>query len=96
MPRGTKMREWVRQIKQPTQEDLSTFGSEEVTVEDIQSGLERLHENLGHADVPTMLRMLKFGKANAKALKLCRDFSRKDCPRHQRPRLHRSVTSLFG
>ena len=67
---------------------------------EIEEGLKRLHEGLGHAPRETMLRMLKMGNARCRALDACRRFVCADCPRHAGPKLHRRVrpkyTTHFG
>ena len=71
-----------------------------MTDADIQDGLKKLHEAMGHAPKEDMMRALRLGKARARALRLCRNFSCPECPRMIRPKLPRSVqpkkTKNFG
>lgn len=67
---------------------------------EVMEGLRKLHVNCGHASKGDMLRMLKCGKARARALALCREFKCRQCDEHAAPKISRSVkprnTTHFG
>ena len=52
----------------------------------LQSAFRRLHVNLGHAPVPTMIRHLKHANALPEAIKAARDFHCPQCAAKGRPK----------
>ena len=54
---------------------------------ELKLAVRRIHVNLGHADVQTMLRCLRMSKASDTAVKATRLFRCEDCPRmHEHPK----------
>lgn len=53
---------------------------------ELKLALRRTHVNLGHATVPQMLRAMRVSRASEVAIRACRLFRCKDCPRIQLPK----------
>ena len=53
---------------------------------ELKLAIKRVHVNLGHASMPTMLRAMRIAKASEVAIKACRLFRCPECPRLQEPR----------
>lgn len=53
---------------------------------ELKLALQRIHINLGHARLPDMLRALRVSRASEVALKACRLFRCKECPRLLEPK----------
>ena len=53
---------------------------------ELKLAVKRIHVNLGHANIPTMLRALRVSKASEAALRAVRLFRCMDCPRIQNPK----------
>ncbi|CAK0882257.1 unnamed protein product [Prorocentrum cordatum] len=79
-------------------EEADTEGKERLTRDDlyhgrpqtVEAGLRRLHVNLGHVPVPTMMRHLRHANATEAALKMAAEFRCPECdvkadPRAARP-----------
>ena len=58
----------------------------------LEASLNRLHVNLGHASVPTMLRMLKHACAKPEVLKLAASFKCSICESVKYPKLARPAS----
>ena len=56
---------------------------------ELKLALQRIHVNLGHARLPDMLRALRVSKASEIALRACRLFRCKECPRLLEPKIPR-------
>ena len=61
----------------------------QVLPRELKLALQRIHVNLGHARLPDMLRALRISKASEVALKACRLFRCKECPRLLEPKIPR-------
>ena len=53
---------------------------------ELKLALRRIHVNLGHATIPQMLRAMRVSRASEVAIRACRLFRCKDCPRIQLPK----------
>ena len=53
---------------------------------ELKLAVKRIHVNLGHANIPTMLRALRVSKASEAALRAVRLFRCMGCPRIQNPK----------
>ena len=53
---------------------------------ELKLALRRVHVNLGHATVPQMLKAMRVSRASEVAIRACRLFKCKDCPRVQEPK----------
>ena len=53
---------------------------------ELKLAIKRVHVNLGHASLPSMLLALRISKASETAIKACRLFRCPDCPRLQEPK----------
>ncbi len=56
---------------------------------ELKLAISRIHQNLGHARVPDMLRALRISRASETAIKACRLFRCKECPRLLEPKIPR-------
>ena len=56
---------------------------------ELKSAIRRLHENLGHATNPDMLRALRIHRASAAAIQAVRAFTCEECLRIKRPAIPR-------
>ena len=56
---------------------------------ELKLAIQRIHVNLGHARLPDMMRALRISKASEVALKACRLFRCKECPRLLEPKIPR-------
>ena len=67
---------------------------------DIDVGLMKLHVNMGHAPPSEMAKLLRLGKARARAIDRCMKFTCDECERIREPRISRGVklrrTREFG
>jgi len=61
----------------------------QVLPRELKLALQRIHINLGHARLPDMLRALRISKASEVALRACRLFRCKECPRLLEPKIPR-------
>ena len=53
---------------------------------ELKLAIRRIHVNLGHANTKAMLRSLRIARASESAIKACRLFRCKECPRMHEPR----------
>ena len=53
---------------------------------ELKLAIKRVHENLGHASQPAMLRALRIARASETAIKACRLFRCRECPRLAEPK----------
>ncbi|CAE7814668.1 GIP [Symbiodinium sp. CCMP2456] len=53
---------------------------------ELKLAIKRVHENLGHAGQPAMLRALRIARASETAIKACRLFRCPECPRLAEPK----------
>ena len=56
---------------------------------ELKLAIKRIHCNLGHARLPDMLRALRVSRASEVAIKACRLFRCKECPRLLEPKIPR-------
>ena len=56
---------------------------------ELKLAIQRIHCNLGHARLPDMLRALRVSRASEVAIKACRLFRCKECPRLLEPKIPR-------
>lgn len=56
---------------------------------ELKLAIRRIHCNLGHARLPDMLRALRVSRASEVAIKACRLFRCKECPRLLEPKIPR-------
>eukprot|EP00435_Cladocopium_sp_Y103_P034179 s49_g8.t2 len=75
----------VNQVPDPKQVSHECFAGDEVPVGEIRQSLKRLHNNLGHPDVATLVRVLKNAGASTRAVEEARKFSCEICAQRQRP-----------
>ena len=67
---------------------------------ELRLALRRVHVNLGHARLPDMLRCLRISRASEAAIRACKLFRCKECPRRLEPKIPRTsklpVVDEFG
>ena len=67
---------------------------------ELRLALRRVHVNLGHARLPDMLRCLRISRASEAAIRACKLFRCKECPRLLEPKIPRPsklpVVDEFG
>ena len=56
---------------------------------ELKMAIRRVHENLGHARKPDMLRALRISRASAQAIRAARLFKCSQCPRLEQPKIPR-------
>lgn len=82
---GTRLKDWWERVRQDPE-------CGEISDEDIDAGLWKLHCSIGHGSREDMLRMLRIGKAWQRVISRCRQSSCDECARQKAPRIWRPVT----
>ena len=96
----TRVKDWYDKIKSTGPRPQDIPGWDGISDHDLDIGLMKLHVNMGHAPPTEMAKLLRLGKARARAIDRCRTFTCDECERIKEPRVSRPVkmrrTREFG